>query len=246
MKIENMSSISSSEAISIIGDTPICFSSGVYALYGQTVHKRIQGHLQRSSGAVFTGFEGKSIIPADLIDDRLAVLEPSCKANIGNGVMVSAQLDAVFDRQVSLEIKSGNAKEAGLRWLQLALNSMVWSLDKEEEVLGRLMYFYNTDHLYYLPGDGREYWTYLSTLAWMACQIRDREESIAQIAKSYNRSVVTGKGQRKFFVAGREETEESNQYCEYLGRENFNQGKVVKDIKHRAILRIMAEVKAVE
>ncbi len=221
---------------------------GGYAQHGEIVHRRIQGHLQRRHGLVFAGLEGDQIVPSDLVDCRFASPEQECEVNIGEGVIASALLDAVLgsDLNVCLEIKSGrNVKEAELWWLQLGLNSMIWAMDKGISVVGRLMYFYNTDHLYYLSGDGCEYWTYLRTLAWMACEIRDREESVGQITRSYNRSMSV-RGQGKLFVAGKGESAEKLEYSEYLREQNFNQGNVMRNIKRLAIKGIMTEVRKVE
>lgn len=240
-----MASISSSEVISIVGDVPVSFSSaGAYSRHGDKIHRRIQGSLQRFSGAVFAGFEGDTVVPGNFIGGSVDV-ELGCEANVGEGVVATAQLDAVLGSTVCLEIKSGSAREAGLRWLQLGLNSMIYSLDRQTRVMGRLMYFYNTDNLYYLPGDGREYWTYLSTIAWMACQIRDREENIGQIERSYSRATVV-RGQRRYIIAGRGEAKENLGFAKHLGRENFGQGRIMRDYKQLVIGEMMAEVTKIE
>lgn len=242
-----MASISSSEVISVISDTPVRFISNAYSQYGSKIHRRIQGNLQRRPGTVFAGFEGESLIPNGMVDVRRVDVELNCEASVGEGVITTAQLDAVLDSTVCLEIKSGgNSKEAGLRWLQLGLNAMVWSLDRGIRVAGRLMYFYNTNNLYYLPGDGRECWTYLSAIACMACQIRDRQERIDQNRRSYSRATVTTGGQRKAFVAGRGEANENYQYSEFLGKENFDQGKVMRGLKQIVIAQMMLDVEKVE
>lgn len=242
-----MASISSSEVISVVSDVPVSFSSGgAYARHGNRIHRRIQGNLQRFSGAVFAGFEGESVVPDNLIGGLVDV-EFDCEACVGEGVMATAQLDAVLGAKVCLEIKSGgNVREAGLRWLQLGMNSMIYSIYRQVQVVGRLMYFYNNDHLFYLPGDGREYWTYLSAIAWMACQIRDRQEQIGQIRRSYNRAAVTADGQYKLFVASRGEAGENKEFLRYLNKENFNQRRVMRGYKQLVIGEMASGVMKIE
>lgn len=221
-----MASISSSEVPKILA-AKRDWGSGdpVSAQIGRQMHNRLEGHLTRRRDQVFPGFEGQPIISDEY--GRGYVLEQTGHVNIGDGVILTAKVDGMItDGSGIVEIKPAESKyDGGLYWIQLALEVLVFP------VKFAFLFFYKTGKLFLFrpPQDG-EYQSYLATVATSACQIRDRQEQIELIARTYNGQYYDG-DQLRAILPTKGEAADAYDYAEYLAKKNIHQRGVMEDFQ---------------
>lgn len=217
-----MSSISTSEAPRILSAERYYGSDGLASKEGLKQHRSIQGDLMRRIGQVFPGYEGRDVIPEEF--GKIHVAERNGQTHIGDGTILTARVDDyVLDGSALAEFKPAETRvEASFYWIQVALEVVVFP------VKFAFLLFYKTGKLFlFRPPHSDEYESFLKTVAIQASQIRDRQEEIDLIDRTYSGQYYAGDQQRAIFLK-RGEVADAYEYSDHLSEENIRQRRVME------------------